>query len=127
VETVYEPAFNVIMDYIRRFGIFHHVLNARMLWDDNATVVHPFDFGDDTERDPKAADDPDVVRTRVCAPTPRLTDLMSFTEKRSCTQRIHRVDEQRNIVSGLVCQRPRAIIGDAAPLHTHFPRRARFP
>jgi len=60
VEGVYEPAFNAIIDLIRKYGIFHHVLNSRMLWDDDAKNVHLFDFGDDTERDPGTADDPNV-------------------------------------------------------------------
>jgi hypothetical protein len=61
VEHAYEPAFNAIIDYIRRYGIYHQVLNSRMLWDDTVTSVSIFDLGDDIERDPNDAEKQDLV------------------------------------------------------------------
>lgn len=65
MEHVYEPAFNAIIDYIRLYGIYHQVLNPKMLWDDTARNVSIFDLGDDIERNRNDADDHDLVCSRI--------------------------------------------------------------
>lgn len=61
MESIYEPAFNAIIDLLRGYGIYHQAMNARMLWDEMAHNATIFDLGDDENRTPEDAENPDVV------------------------------------------------------------------
>ncbi|KAF8588646.1 hypothetical protein K439DRAFT_1658332 [Ramaria rubella] len=60
VESIYEPAFNAIIDLLRGYGIYHQAMNARMLWDEMAHNATIFDLGDDESRTPEDAEHSDV-------------------------------------------------------------------
>ena len=65
VDKVHGPAFMEILNFLREYGIYHQVSNARMLWDDNAENPKIFDLGDDEELDSAQADDPRTVSERT--------------------------------------------------------------
>ena len=109
MEHAYEPAFNAIIHYIRSYGIYHQVLNSRMLWDDTARNVSIFDLGDDIERDPNDADDQDLVCTQIYI-SKVLHWTSFFPEERSSIERIQGMAQRWHLLSGLVCQWSTAVI-----------------